>query len=329
VSTEKRNQRLRLFSFVVIGYMMMAFAWWSILLFNKNRDALNAKTELRKMELERDGGYWRTDSKYLEFKSYHERQEWMILGEAIVFVISLILGIYFIDRGHKKEMAAVKERRNFLLSITHELKSPIASIRLALETLIKRELSREQVQKLYTNSLKETERLNELVTDLLLSARLEATYEPNKEPLDLGELLEEVIEKLRVKYPAAIFWFEQENETPYFDGDKLGLTSVAFNLLENAVKYSSPGQVEVKTDLKTEEGQIKIAIADQGIGIPPEEVQNIFRKFYRVGSEETRTTKGTGLGLFIVERIVQAHHGQIQVRPNEPKGTIFEISLPL
>ena len=145
-----QNLRLRLLSYIVIAYMMMAFAWWSILLFTKNRDAFRAKRDLFRIGMIADGTV-KNDQEFLATDVYknlskqYQRQEWMILGEATFFVISLVIGVWLINRGYNKEVNAAQQRRNFLLSITHELKSPIASIRLVLETFMKRKLSPEQV----------------------------------------------------------------------------------------------------------------------------------------------------------------------------------------
>jgi signal transduction histidine kinase len=333
---EKQNIRLRFLSYLVIAYMMMAFTWWTVLLFTKNRDAFDAKSQLMKIGMIAEGvikndAQFVASAQYESLSKHYTRQEWMIVGEAVVFVISLVFGVYLINRGYNKEMIASQQSRNFLLSITHELKSPIASIRLVLETLLKRELPREKTTQLQSNALKETERLNTLVNNLLFSAKLESTYQANKEPLDLHELLEEIISKLSDKYPDASFTFKQEGEMPYFQGDKMGMISVALNLLENAVKYSGNGgkaQIEAHLSMQGDE-QIKLEIKDQGVGIPEKEKKQIFQKFYRVGNEDTRTAKGTGLGLYIVDQIIRAHSGRISVQDNVPKGSVFEILLPL
>lgn len=333
---EKQNLRLRFITYLVIAYMMMAFSWWTILLFTKNQDAFTAKSELMKIGMIAEGiikndAQFLASTQYQSLEHHYTRQEWMIVGEAIVFVISLVFGVYLINRGYNKEMTASQQTRNFLLSITHELKSPIASIRLVLETLLRRELPKEKTNQLQTNALKETERLNTLVNNLLFSAKLESSYQANKEPLDLHELLEELIGKLSDKYPAATFAFKQEGELPYFQGDKMGIVSVALNLLENAVKYSgNGGKAHIDTSLSMPDaGHIKLEIKDQGIGIPEKERKQIFQKFYRVGNEDTRTAKGTGLGLYIVDQIIRAHAGKISVHDNTPKGTVFEILLPV
>ena len=328
-----QNIRLRMLSYIVIAYMLLAFTWWSVLIFTKNRDAFVAKQELLKIGLVAEGLYeneaqFQQNEVYQDLYKKYRRQEWMIMGEAVVFIISLVIGVYLINRGYNKEMNAAEERRNFLLSITHELKSPIASIRLILETFLHRELPKSQQDRLSTSALKETERLNTLVTDLLLSAKLETAYQPYLESVDLTLLLKEIIQKLGTKYPKVNFRFHGLPNVPPVNGDKLGLTSVALNLLENAAKYAADSPA-IDVYLSYVNGNVSIEIADQGIGIPDKEKKKIFQKFYRVGSEDTRATKGTGLGLYIVNEIVAAHNGAISVSDNQPRGTIFTIKLPV
>ncbi len=320
-------------SYGVIAYMMLAFAWWTILLYIKNDDAFQAKKELIKIGMIAQGlvqteeDFLQTET-YLALEKHYHRQEWMIIGEATVFVFSLIIGVWLINRGYHKEMIAALQRRNFLLSITHELKSPIASIRLVLETFMRRRLSSEQSEKLTQNALKETERLHTLVNDLLLSAKLETAYQLNPVAIDLEQLFVDLIAEFETKYPNVHFSLQHDDPIPQITGDKPGLSSVAINLLENAVKYSG-ADPRVSVSLAQENGRIKIDVADNGIGIDDKEKKRIFDKFYRVGNEDTRKTKGTGLGLYIVDQIVKAHKGSIVVRDNHPRGTVFHIEIPL
>lgn len=329
-----QNTRLRILSYIVIAYMLLAFTWWSVLLWKTLEDAFRAKSDSMALRMEEAGeiqtpyDYYESVP-YLQLERQYKRQQWMVAGEGLFFVISLVVGVWLINRGYHKEVHAVRQRRNFLLSITHELKSPIASIRLILETLRKRtQLAPEQRSKLLHNGLRETERLNTLVNDLLLSAKLETSYQPQIDRLDLDELLTDLIQKMRDRYPRASFNYSCEPASITIEGDKMGLTSMMLNLLENAVKYSSE-KAEVALCAIQEDDQVVIEVADQGIGIPEEEKAHIFEKFYRVGSEDTRTTKGTGLGLFIVKEIVKAHHGKISVLDNRPQGAIFRIVLPI
>ncbi len=332
---DQRNFQLRLLSFAVIAYMLMAFTWWTILLFSKNRDAFDSRQELLYLEMTKrnllqDDQVFQGTAAYQALRKHYRRQEQMIIGEAIVFILSLVAGIWFINRGYHKEMVAALQRRNFLLSITHELKSPLASIRLVLETFLKRELGREQVEKLTLNGLKDTERLHLLVENLLLSAKLESAYQPDYTAVYLPELLEEIIAKLRDKYPAALFSCSFQQDIPHWYGDRMGFTSIALNLLENAVKYSAHPDARITARLHYCEkppGFI-LQVGDQGPGIPDAEKRKVFKKFYRLGNEDTRNSKGTGLGLYIVAQVVKAHRGRIKVSDNSPKGTIFEVYLP-
>jgi signal transduction histidine kinase len=311
-------------------YMLMAFAWWALLLFTKNRDAFHAKRELMQIGMVAEGRI-RSEADFEQMAEYqllakkYKRQEYMIFGEAMVFVLTLLAGIWFINQGYQKEVRANQQRRNFLLSITHELKSPIASIRLVLETLLRRkELPKDKSEQLTNSALRENERLHELVENLLLSAKLESAYQPFFEEINLAELVKDIIAKIAERNPNARIVLDVANGFPIVKMDKQGMISIVTNLLENAVKYAND-RPEIEIRLRYKDGQVTLDFADNGIGIPDKEKKRIFEKFYRIGSEETRQTKGTGLGLFIVEQVVKAHKGHIQVLDNQPKGTIFRI----
>lgn len=328
----RRYFQLRILSYSVIAYMMLAFGWWSVLLFTKNQDAFEAKKEqMTLVKIARgeisDVTQLDQDPDYLELKRAYEKQENMITGEVFVFIIILAIGLWLIHNGYNKEIRSAEQRRNFLLSITHELKSPIASIRLVLDTIRKRELKPNQKEHLLKNGLVETERLHQLVNNLLLSARLESAYSPNREMVDLPVLIEEVQEIIKAKHPAIQMDFLEGENIPFLLGDRMGITSVILNLYENAIKYSA-AKAKIYTSLKTVKDTIHLEIADQGIGISDKEKKRVFEKFYRIGNEDTRKTKGTGLGLYIVKQIVEAHNGTIRLKDNEPQGTVFSITLP-
>lgn len=328
------NLKLRLLSYVVIAYMLFAFAWWSVLLYQKNRDAYRAKVELLAMGMAAEGKYhsdehFRHSESYLDLTKKYQRQEWMIFGEAGVFILSLVIGIYLINRGYNKEIEIAHQRRNFLLSITHELKSPIASIRLVLETMLKRKLNEEQKERLGNNAIKDSERLNELVNNLLLAAKLEAAYQPQYETIRLDEIASDITEALREKFPKVKFATQIQNDVSAFEGDKMGIVSVITNLIENAVKYNHSDAPFIETSLQEKNERLELTVSDNGIGISEKEKKKIFERFYRIGNEDTRSTKGTGLGLYIVDQIVRAHQGKIQVLDNHPIGTIFKINFPL
>ena len=329
-----KDTRLQIFTYAVLAYMLLAFVWWSVLLFTKNRDAFRAKVELLKIGMVAEGLIsqeveFYQSARYLSLKKQYDRQERMVIGESMALILSVLAGIYIIYHAYRREMGSARQQRNFLLSITHELKSPIAGIRLVLETLMRRELKPEQVQRLGDNAIKEVDRLTGLVEDLLLSARLETAYDPHFEPLDLDELLQDVLHRIAAKYPAFEWQYSSSDHIPAIRADKTGIVSVVTNLLENAAKYSRP-PAPITLSLHNLQNQlVEIRVTDEGMGIPAQEKQRIFDKFYRVGNEDTRQTKGTGLGLFIVREIIKAHRGKIKVADHHPRGTVFSITLPM
>jgi len=330
----QKNLRLRLFSNVVIGYMLICLAWWSYLLFTKNRDAFIAKAELAKLIMVANQEI-ANDQAFLESTTYqgllkkYKRQEWMILGEGLVFAIVLVIGIWLLNRGYNQQVNTAQLSRNFLLSITHELKSPLASIQLVLETIKKRQLTEAQLQKLSQNALTDTNRLNTLVNDLLLAAKVETAYQPHLEKIALIPLLAQLIRNMQERYPSVQFEFRAPTTPIELFADRTGLTSIAINLLENAVKYGQSQNTIIITTLHKQEENIILKFADNGIGISDTEKNKVFERFYRVGNEDTRQTKGTGLGLYIVDQILKAHQGSITVQDNRPQGSIFTISLPV
>lgn len=327
------NQKLRLLSYVVMAYMLLAFTWWAMLLFTKNRDAFYAKRDLMKIGMVAEGLVKNNEQfeqmvDYQELAQKYKRQEWMIFGEASVFVLTLLAGLWFIHRSYFRMAQTNQHQRNFLLSITHELKSPIAGIRLILETILRRNLPKEKSDELAEKALRENERLYQLVENLLLSAKLEAAYQPDFQEIDLGSLIEDLLSRQASRHPDAQIYFDKPERVPLLSLDQNGISLLINNLVENAVKYSeSPAKINVH--LTTSKDKALLEIGDQGGGIPDKEKKQVFEKFYRIGSEETRKTKGTGLGLFIVNEIVKSHHGTIKIMDNEPQGTKFLIELPI
>ena len=178
------------------------------------------------------------------------------------------------------------------------------------------------------NSLNDMERLQGLVENLLLAAKIEDhTFSIGQETCDLSEIVLQVVQKL--KLTTGLQRKFEMNVLPGIEviGDRMGLTSVITNLVENAIKYTSDG-ASISILLNDENNIAAFRIADNGPGIPEAEKKKIFQKFYRVGHEETRKTKGTGLGLYIVKKILALHNGTVSVKDNSPRGTIFEVALP-
>ena len=305
--------------------MLLALVWWGILLKEQNDDLYTTRIEYLKERASNSTLDFSLAEKEVSIR--HRKQEKMILGEGLFFIIALFIGVWFINRGYSREIETIRQKRNFLLAITHELKSPLASIGLILETFQKRNLQREQQNKLIDHGLKETRRLSDLIENLLLSARLEKSYHVNLKPVDLHGLLAKVIDDIQQRFPGLQFQMHFAPTDMTGNYDKMGMHSTFYNLLENAAKYSpKDGIVTVRT--YSEAQNYVIEIADEGPGVSEEEKRKIFDQFYRSGQEETRNTHGTGIGLFIVKKMVEFHNGEVHLSDNKPKGSIFKIILP-
>lgn len=250
----------------------------------------------------------------------------MIVIEGIFFFIIFFIGAIRLKRVFVREQNLHQQQRNFLLAVTHELKSPLASIKLFVQTILKRDLSKEQRDQFLTNSLKDIERLDDLVENILIATKLES-FGTNltKEELNFTDLILSVVHRLQVNAGTHHIIQTDLKSGVMIYADRFSLTNAVSNLVENAIKYSPQEGAQIGVKLREDEDQIYLTVSDNGVGIPQDEKKNIFNKFYRVGNEGTRKTKGTGLGLYIVKSVLEKHQGQISVKDNQPAGTIFEV----
>jgi len=251
----------------------------------------------------------------------------MIMGEGMTFVVVFTVGAISLHKSVSRERRLQAQKRNFLLSVTHELKSPLASIKLLLQTIQKRSLTKEQILDFIDKSLLDIERLDDMVENMLLASKIDnQSYTFPKASFNLSVLVDSIVNRLQVTRCDCNQQIINAEIEPKIEitGDKFALTSVVTNLIENAVKYSKPCEV-VGVKLFLKEDKVYLQVADHGIGIADEEKSRIFDKFYRVGSEDTRNTKGTGLGLYIVKEVLNKHEASIRVRDNRPAGSIFEV----
>lgn len=260
------------------------------------------------------------------FIKYVPDRKGMIIGEGMIFLAIFVMAVIRMKKHLQKERYYHQQQQNFLLSVTHELKSPLASVKLYLQTILKRDLDREQQKLFLDNSLKDVERLDYLVENVLLATKLEnRSFSFPKEEFDLSELIENISDRLQhnaCKSQQAIVTDLEPNIILH--ADKFAITNVVTNLIENAIKYS-PECASVHVKLYQADGKTVFSVADFGEGISDDEKKLIFNKFYRVGNEATRKTKGTGLGLYIVKTVLQKHQASIRVKDNTPSGSIFEV----
>jgi K+-sensing histidine kinase KdpD len=249
----------------------------------------------------------------------------MIIGEGGVFLLLLFFGIWWIKKNVWQDLKRAQKEKNFLLAVTHELKTPIAAIRLNTQTLKNRKLTEEQSQDLCTDIITESNRLETLVNNILLATQFEQnTALGNWQKTDFSTLVEGQIKRLQQLFPERTV-NSNIHSNVFLQAEENMLVSLLFNLLENAHKYS-PVSEPISVLLKGSEHIVLLEISDFGIGIPNEERKSIFEKFHRVGNEETRSQKGTGLGLYIVKEICKAHKAEITISDNTPRGSRFQIT---
>ncbi len=256
---------------------------------------------------------------------------WGALIVGVVVFALILVGLSFYLFLMIKEVRLNQRQANFVDSVTHELKSPIASLKLYLETLEMRPVSEEQRAKFYRVMDQELERLDHLITQLLEVGRIDAIGEQS-DPEDI--LVESMLR--RCGAAACAHHKRDEAETISYDMQPAVLyarpllTETIFrNLMDNAIKYAGdPAKVEVNVRV-TDRGRVITRIADNGDGVPPELRKRIFGMFFRAGSELTRRQKGTGLGLYIVSNLVRQMKGRVSVhdRPGL-SGSVFEVDLP-
>jgi len=251
----------------------------------------------------------------------------MIMGEGSMFIIVFFFGAFWLHRSIIRERKLQEQKKNFLLSVTHELKSPLASIKILLQTIQKRDLTKQQVLDFIGKALIDIERLDDMVENMLLASKIDnRSYTFPKAQFNLSVLVDSIVNRLQLtKCESNQQVIDAEIEPKIqITGDKFALTSVVTNLIENAIKYSGPCEI-VGVKLFSKDGRVYLQVADHGIGIADQEKGRIFDKFYRVGSEDTRNTKGTGLGLYIVKEVLEKHQASIKVKDNRPSGSIFEV----
>jgi signal transduction histidine kinase len=230
-----------------------------------------------------------------------------------------------------KAISLSRRQSNFIDSVTHELKSPIASLKLYLQTLNRHRVSPEEQASFCKFMLEDVERLDTLINHLLDAARLDK-QQPTVEPEDveLADVLRRCAEEVCLRYQVAAKVVRLDLEPCIVRSTPVDLSLIFRNLIDNAVKYAADEDPQVVVTLRAAPpGTVVVRIADNGRGISPTQRRNIFGRFVRLGSELERDKPGTGLGLYIVRTLVDRLRGHIRVRDRDDgQGTVFEVQLP-
>ena len=260
----------------------------------------------------------------------HWRQVGMVVLGVLFFgfiIAGVTLNTIFLVR----EMRRSEQHDSFINAVTHELKTPIACIRLYLETLQSRDLSDAQRKRFYGIMLEDTDRLINTVEKVLRTGHLGQKSQKNFQRLDLGELTRDCASLAQTRHhlsQESIRFVNYTLSSPFVQGDPEELSSAIGNLLENAVKYS-PGNIAITVAILDEAGDLLVRVTDQGQGIPQSDLKRIFRRFYRVNERLRQHVNGTGLGLFIVRSIAQRHGGSAYASSEgEGRGATVTLRLP-
>jgi signal transduction histidine kinase len=307
---------------VLFLYIVAALVWWFIALNRQSTEMADFKIEQLSTS---DPNYDALKKEALDFR---QRKKTQYIGEGSIFFLLIIIGAVFVYRATRKQIQLARQQQNFMMAVTHELKTPIAIAKLNLETLQKRKLDEDKRQRLLQTAIVETDRLNDLANNILLASRM-AVGEVVKfsTEVDLQKQVADIVRQYEVRYPGRAIIFNNEG-TFLLQGDELLLRILVSNLVDNAVKYT-PENAPVTILLTSEKSVLRLEVKDNGPGIPEEEKKKVFTKFYRMGNEETRNSKGTGLGLYLCKKIAEAHKGKLMITDNSPTGSVFSIKFPI
>ncbi len=281
--------------------------------------------------------YLKNSRKFQEFAQkirpdlFADEFNWLILLEGCLLMLIILAGVYIIFVYWNKQARLNRLQSNFVSSVSHELKSPLASIQLYLETMKYQKVSKEESEEFVEMMLADTERLGSLINNILASSK----YDPKNmqlqcQPVKLGSFLGEVVEGLKRQ-------FEEKNcevkleiqEDCVLLLDKRAMQMVFNNLIGNALRYSPVG-ASLTIRVRKKKKFCEIDFIDRGMGLTKKDMKKIFRKFYRVTNKKSQNIEGAGLGLFISKEIVRTHKGQMRVFSEGPgKGSVFTVALPM
>jgi signal transduction histidine kinase len=230
-----------------------------------------------------------------------------------------------------REVRLNERQSNFVSAVTHELKTPVASLKLYIDTLRMRDLPDDKRRDFYGTMSQDLERLNATINNVLNAAMYTDKRVADSRPLDLARVVRKGLELTRTRHqlPAESFSYAGP-EVLRLLGDASALETAVLNLFDNAVKYSRDHEVKVEVELgRDQDGQAHLRVRDHGMGMSRTHLRLIFNRFYRIGSEVRRSHTGTGLGLFIVRSVVKAHKGTVAAdSPGPDQGSTFTITLP-
>lgn len=313
-------------SALVIFIILMVFiigqgTWWVVFMAQLTDEKVDMAAQL--------GG----DPAFVEEMHQQEIARQIMLGlEGSVFLIVLLIGIWLIYRALVKTEQLKKHQQNFLMAVTHELKTPLASMKVYLDSLQSEKIPEEKKRAVLPRLKNDVSRLESMVENILEAGRIgRNAVHINRERVNLSELVEQAAEQTTNAVSTVPISLSREIEKDVcMNADPVVLRRAIDAVLDNALKYHDGKRIAITVRLVTDRGKAVLTIADQGVGLERQECEAVFERFYRVGNELTRTTQGTGLGLYLCREMIRGHGGEVTARSEGlNKGAQFTITLPL
>ncbi len=309
-------QFIRVIYWLFLSYMVVAFIWWYVTLVNQNEQLAKVQYSV----------ILKNDNRFVEksqaIENFQNRKNTQYLAEGLTILFLFLLGAIYVYRSLIKQIRYSNQQQNFMMAVTHELKTPIAITQLNIETILKRQLAPDQQKKMLEVSLLETQRLDNLCNNILFASQLDmGSYQANTQEVDFSYIIEHTTTTYKNRFQDRKFAISIQDKI-FIKGESVLLQLLLNNLIDNAIKYS-PVDTVIYVALVKENNLIKLSVTDEGVGVPLEDKDKIFEKFFRSGAEYTRTTKGTGLGLYLCKRIAIFHNAKLEVAAHYPKGSIF------
>lgn len=306
------------FNFMVI-FLMANVIWWFILMDR----VIDEKVEMS-LEL---GASPEVIEHIYEQESSRRR---MVILEGVVFFLFLLAGLWMIYRTLVKQRELRQQQENFMMAITHELKTPLASINLYVDSLLTPEIAEQEKQNILPKIKHDVYRLKRQVENVLEVARHHGLTEKSRyESFNLSQLLVQRLDELKKFYTNANYRLTTDiEESVRIYGDRRSIGKAIDLILENSLVHNEGREIEIAVELSLSNNIISLNIGDNGCGVDKEELANIFDQFYRAGPELTRPSYGTGLGLYIAKEIINSHAGTISVSSEgRSRGIMFLVRL--
>ncbi len=259
-------------------------------------------------------------------------ESWVVILVLSILVVIILVGIFTIFIYAQKTLQLYRLQHNFINNFTHELKTPVTSLTLYLETFLKHDIQKENQDRYIRYMLQDVERLSDNIDRILNLARIESkSYTGEFMPRDIAQMVTRFFENYRHLFQNSDIQVHAPSTAPFvYPVNQPLFEMLLTNLVSNAIKYNLSDTPRIDISFGQQKGYWTVRFADNGIGIEKGEIRKIFRKFYQIGRSDNMTAKGSGLGLYLVQNIARLHRGKVVAQSDGPgRGTVFSLLLPI